>query len=531
MILNDSRILDDETYVELVTSPNNPNGVIRGAVVNHEGGILVHDLAYYWPQYTPVTSSLDSDIMLFTASKCTGHAGSRIGWALVKDKEVAKKMTKYMEVTTIGVSKESQLRVAKILQVVADGCKCFGYPDGDNFFEFGQKMMAKRWEILRETVKKKPIVPLPKFLSALHLLWTCHSSISRGGSRFGSDPSFVRVSMMSKDEEFNLFIDRLSMIQSFNDGNGNEIFYETRNGNGNGNLRGRLGKLSVQSIWEWLAYHVKMCGEKSHLVIHDAGGVHPEVMEVLMSWVVTHVSDTVLERDNDEGRCSAIKWKMKTLSIVPKKVLQILENIRCHFFHGIENNERKPIWVNGVWRFRTQNASLREKFIKGIHGNDGKLGSIATHHHPSIWLDIVREVESLKHQGIDLSGFIRKKMGKGNDTLFWEDVWKGEVAFKLVYPRIYALDSCKNDTVAVKLSRNSMDHSFRRAPREGIGHTQFNALLTDIDGINLADMMDRWVWTLEGSGEFSVASIRRLIDKRILPEVSTKTRWITGSID
>ncbi|GKB70598.1 hypothetical protein Tco_0932010 [Tanacetum coccineum] len=200
---------------------------------------------------------------------------------------------------------------------------------------------------------------------------------------------------------------------------------------------------------------------------------------------------------------------------VPKKVLQRLENIRCHFFHGIENNERKPIWV---WRFRTQNASLRAKFIKGIHGNDGKLGSIATHHHPSIWLDIVREVESLKHQGIDLGGFIRKKIGKGNDTLFWEDVWKGDVAFKLVYPRI----------VAVKLSHNSMDHSFRRAPREGIKQTQFNALLTNIDGINLADMMDRWVWTLEGSGEFSVASIRRLIDKRILPEVSTKTRWITG---
>ncbi|GKE65524.1 hypothetical protein Tco_1519685, partial [Tanacetum coccineum] len=186
------------------------------------------------------------------------------------------------------------------------------------------------------------------------------------------------------------------------------------------------------------------------------------------------------------------KWKMKTLSIggrltllksvlgaipiyhmslfkVPKKVFQRLENIRCHFFHGVENNERKPIWVKWskvlasiekvglgvpsffaldrailfkwVWRFRTQNASLWAKFIKGIHGNDGKLGSIATHHHPSIWLDIVREAESLKHQGIDLSGFIRKKMGKGNDTLLWEDVWKGEVAFKLVYPRIYALDS------------------------------------------------------------------------------------------
>ncbi|GJU21071.1 L-tryptophan--pyruvate aminotransferase 1-like protein [Tanacetum coccineum] len=194
----------DEPYVELVTSPNNPNGVIRGAVVNHEGGILVHDLAYYWPQYTPITSSLESDIMLFTASKLYRvHAGSRIGWALVKDKEVAKKMIKYMEVTTIGVSKESQLRVAKILQVVADGCKPFAW------------------------IKCKEGTDCEK-------LFRGHKILTRGGSRFGSDPAFVRVSMMSKDEEFNLFIDRLSMIQSFNGGNGNET--GNANGNGNANL-------------------------------------------------------------------------------------------------------------------------------------------------------------------------------------------------------------------------------------------------------------------------------------------------------
>ncbi|GJU23835.1 L-tryptophan--pyruvate aminotransferase 1-like protein [Tanacetum coccineum] len=227
----------DEPYVELVTSPNNPNGVIRGAVVNHEGGILVHDLAYYWPQYTPITSSLESDIMLFTASKCTGHAGSRIGWALVKDKEVAKKMIKYMEVTTIGVSKESQLRVAKILQVVADGCKRFGSPDGDNFFEFGQKMMAKSNAITLDMSLKH--IQLLHGLNArkeltVRSLLSVSKSLTRGGSRFGSDPAFVRVSMMSKDEEFNLFIDRLSMIQSFNDGNGNET--GNANGNGNANL-------------------------------------------------------------------------------------------------------------------------------------------------------------------------------------------------------------------------------------------------------------------------------------------------------
>lgn len=70
----------DGPYIEMVTSPNNPDGVCREAVVKKDGGKCVHDLAYYWPQYTPITAPSDYDIMLFTVSKCTGHAGSRIGY-------------------------------------------------------------------------------------------------------------------------------------------------------------------------------------------------------------------------------------------------------------------------------------------------------------------------------------------------------------------------------------------------------------------------------------------------------------------
>lgn len=69
----------DEPYIELVTSPNNPDGYARQDVVKGDKGILIHDLAYYWPQYTPILLPADNDIMLFTVSKSTGHAGIRIG--------------------------------------------------------------------------------------------------------------------------------------------------------------------------------------------------------------------------------------------------------------------------------------------------------------------------------------------------------------------------------------------------------------------------------------------------------------------
>lgn len=74
-----------ESYIEIVTSPNNPCGAPRQEAVGDNGlgsnaaGFLVHDLAYYWPTFTPISAAADHDIMLFTLSKCTGHGGSRIG--------------------------------------------------------------------------------------------------------------------------------------------------------------------------------------------------------------------------------------------------------------------------------------------------------------------------------------------------------------------------------------------------------------------------------------------------------------------
>nr|GFA75393.1 RNA-directed DNA polymerase, eukaryota [Tanacetum cinerariifolium] len=45
-----------------------------------------------------------------------------------------------------------------------------------------------------------------------------------------------------------------------------------------------------------------------------------------------------------------------------------------------------------------------------------------------------------------------------------------------------------------------------------------------VEGCILADMMDRWFWALEDSGEFTVTSVRKMIDYFMLPEVSSKTR-------
>ncbi|GJZ64276.1 RNA-directed DNA polymerase, eukaryota, reverse transcriptase zinc-binding domain protein [Tanacetum coccineum] len=236
----------------------------------------------------------------------------------------------------------------------------------------------------------------------------------------------------------------------------------------------------------------------------------------LGSKVGGHMSRIQSWNETIEAMASRLsKWKMKTLSIggrltllksvlgsmpiyhmsifkVPMKILQRMESIRSHFFNGSDPLAKKPTWVKWtnvlaskekgglgisslyalnralmfkwVWRFLSQNSSLWANVIKSIHGDHGKIGKQVKVSYPSIWLDIVKEVDLLKKRGLNLLSFVNKKVGNGSDTLFWEETWHGDVAFKFLFPRAYALESCKNIDVASKLSQNSLAFTFRREP-------------------------------------------------------------------
>ncbi|XP_040378013.1 tryptophan aminotransferase-related protein 2-like [Oryza brachyantha] len=239
-----------DSYIELVCSPNNPDGAIREAVLASRtgNGRAVHDLAYYWPQYTPITKRADHDIMLFTVSKSTGHAGTRIGWALVKDTAIARKMTKFVELNTIGVSKDSQMRAAKVLAAVSEGYErrpeqpkgtVTPPPPPPRLFDFGRRKMVERWSMLRAAAAASGIFSLPDETSGYcnftnqtaatnpAFAWLrcdredvedCasflrgHKILTRSGAQFGADPRYVRVSMLDRDDAFLIFVNRLASL-------------------------------------------------------------------------------------------------------------------------------------------------------------------------------------------------------------------------------------------------------------------------------------------------------------------------------
>ncbi|GJR93607.1 RNA-directed DNA polymerase, eukaryota, reverse transcriptase zinc-binding domain protein [Tanacetum coccineum] len=271
------------------------------------------------------------------------------------------------------------------------------------------------------------------------------------------------------------------------------------------------------------------------------------------------------------------KWKMKALSIggrltllksvlgsipifhmsifrVPSSVLNMLESIRSHFFNGHELGSNKATWVKwsrvltaidhgglGVsslyalnrglmvkwfWRFYSQKTSLWANVIKAIHGEDENVDKAHYIGGRTCWTSIVHEVKVLCSQGVNILDCMRLKLGDGENTNFWKDNWCSEGILKDLFPRLYALESCKLVNVCTKLNDPSLVSSFRRHVRGGAEQIQLDNLSDMISSVNLVPIADRWVWNLESSGDFSVSSIRKVIDEKRFPSVCSKTRWV-----
>ncbi|GJU76530.1 RNA-directed DNA polymerase, eukaryota [Tanacetum coccineum] len=182
----------------------------------------------------------------------------------------------------------------------------------------------------------------------------------------------------------------------------------------------------------------------------------------------------------------------------------------------------RALLVKWVWRFLSRDNSLWARIIHAIHGLNGQELSAS---HSSTWSSIVKEINILKTQGIDIISHCKIRVGNGRSTSFWNDLWIGDSCFRYKFPRLYALDINKECTVADKMVA-SFTSSFRREVRGGAESLQLTQILDLLGTVILSNMEDRWIWDLNGDGEFCVKDVRNLLDVTFLPKADSPTRWI-----
>ncbi|GJV09846.1 RNA-directed DNA polymerase, eukaryota [Tanacetum coccineum] len=349
------------------------------------------------------------------------------------------------------------------------------------------------------------------------------------------------------------------------------------------NLNGIMQMLRCFSLLSGLSINIKKShilgvGIPSSLVNEAASRLGCSVMKVPFKYLgITVGGNTSLVKSWDDTiyklKSRLSKWKLKTLSIggrftllksvlgstpiynmslykVPKAVLNTMESIRRNFFNGIQENEKKIAWIKwtkvlapkkhgglGVssfyalnrallfkwmWRFLSRDNSLWFRTILAIHGPYGQ-GLAAAH--PSNWSTIIKEVDVLKAQGIDLISHCKIRIGNGRSTSFWKDLWIGDCRLCDKFPRLYALDVNKECSVTSKMS-DSFTSSFRRVIRGGIKSTQLSDIMSILGSVILSSNEDRYFWDLNGDGDFRVKDVRNLIDETFLPKDVSPTRWV-----
>jgi len=190
----------DKNSLSICTIPNNPDGSFSTYA---KCNIL--DLTYMWPQYTPKIKRYNHPIMVFSLSKATGHASTRIGWAIIKDKDIATALEQYIELSTSGLSIDSQIKAEKI--IASQLKKDF------TVFEDGKKTLDARWSIINRLIRNKAF-PFKVLNNSGMFLWAegaCPENITCfPGEALKGNKNQFRLNIGCSDEVFSDFIKMFS---------------------------------------------------------------------------------------------------------------------------------------------------------------------------------------------------------------------------------------------------------------------------------------------------------------------------------
>lgn len=204
--VNNLTVTQDPTDLRVITSPNNPDGADK----SHEPADI-RDACYNWSYYTKNVVEFSDPVVLFSLAKLSGHASTRVGWAIVQDEQLAKFMQFYVNTITLGVSVESQEQALGVLNHL--NCN----PD---FFQTGSQILTRRQQELDELIKSHSL-PI-KVVSPSGMFWYIETNqglidqlfieCTKGEDLHDPMPNRFRLNLGCSESDFQEFKERLSLV-------------------------------------------------------------------------------------------------------------------------------------------------------------------------------------------------------------------------------------------------------------------------------------------------------------------------------
>nr|GEZ29439.1 RNA-directed DNA polymerase, eukaryota, reverse transcriptase zinc-binding domain protein [Tanacetum cinerariifolium] len=206
-----------------------------------------------------------------------------------------------------------------------------------------------------------------------------------------------------------------------------------------------------------------------------------------------HLSKCKMTSFSIGGRLTLVKSVLGSMPIfhmamfnVPAGVISMHEMIRSHFFNGHDISSKKASWV--YWKKVLAHKDKGGLGVSSLYAlNRGMMFKWVwrfLYHDKSLWASVIKAIHRV-------DGNIGKCSRTSNKSC-WENILN-----------------------EVKVT-----------PRGGVVRVQMEELEMLIISVRLTPMADRLIWTLDSAGIFSVASVRTLIDNKMLPVGNLKTWWI-----
>jgi len=216
----DTSETSSDKLLEIVCTPNNPDGRIQSASTSST--YLIHDRVNHWPWFYPEITQFHQEdfskdeISIFSYPKILGFSGSRVGYAWVKDPEIARLMKSYIVYNTHGLCTEGQLKCLKAIRILL--------PILDTYTNTLINYCKDRWSLLVDSVgvynymnseqitlfnRSGPTAWIRCPKPAKEWLLEKFNIIATYGPEYGESEYYARLNMLAMPNEFDEFISRL----------------------------------------------------------------------------------------------------------------------------------------------------------------------------------------------------------------------------------------------------------------------------------------------------------------------------------